>query len=432
MPAPRRPIEAEEELAVCFRREGEDLLQTVRCALGEFDSHIRSSVDSGSPESDWWLEFLRGQEPKPVAIRGEIRMLDLFSGPGGLSLGAKLAASALGIRAVGEYAVDTDRGSLGIYQANHRPRVLSDESAASLISYRLGRNTDGTARFSGRPRLLQQSLKSLEGRIDLLLAGPPCQGHSTANNRTRFNDPRNLLYQAVPAIAVGLGAPAVVIENVPGVTASKEGVAKSAVELLRSSGYTVETKVLATDKMGWPQTRRRFFVVATKGWDPIPLALVESALAADTRPISWALSDILVDSEDSIMTEKPDLSAESKRRIDFLHDNDLYDLPLSERPECHRNGTTYQSVYGRMKWDEPAQTITTGFMTPGRGRYVHPIERRTLLPREAARLQGFPDTYRFEHLSGSIGRSAIAKAIGEAVPAPLGFAAALAALANRP
>ena len=132
------------------------------------------------------------------------------------------------------------------------------------------------------------------------------------------------------------------------------------------------------------------------------------------------------------MTEAPTLSAENRRRIDFLHDNNLFDLPNEERPPCHQSGTTYRSMYGRMKWDEPAQTLTTGFMTPGRGRFVHPLRRRTLLPREAARLQGFPDSYRFEHADAPIGRSAIAKGIGDAVPSPLGFAAVLSALANRP
>ncbi|MEI7560532.1 MAG: DNA cytosine methyltransferase, partial [Actinomycetes bacterium] len=93
---------------------------------------------------------------------------------------------------------------------------------------------------------------------------------------------------------------------------------------------------------------------------------------------------------------------------------------------------TYGAVYGRMRWDQPAPTLTTGFMTPGRGRFTHPLERRTLLPREAARIQGFPDNYRFEHAQAKLGRSAIAKGIGDAVPSILGFAATLSALANRP
>ena len=123
------------------------------------------------------------------------------------------------------------------------------------------------------------------------------------------------------------------------------------------------------------------------------------------------------------------LSSENRQRIDWLFDNDEYDLPCSERPECHRGSTSYPSVYSRMRRDLPAQTITTGFMTPGRGRYVHPTQRRTLTPREAARLQGFPDSYRFvtdpRHPPS---RAKFAKWIGDAVPMPLGYAAALSAV----
>jgi DNA (cytosine-5)-methyltransferase 1 len=420
------------DLRVDYAREGDRVIQTIECRGDRFESRMEVPVASGSPESDWWLGFLRGAQRELVASREKIGAIDLFAGPGGLTLGAGIAASSLGLAMREECAIDIDSNSLGIFRANHRPRLWSDESVASLVGYRLGRNEDGTARFSGEPKVFDKRIAALRGSLTLMLAGPPCQGHSTANNRTRFNDPRNLLYLSAPAMAVALDVPAVVIENVPGVTASKEGVAKTAVELLESSGYSVTTKVLASDRLGWPQTRRRFFVVATKGWEPVPLELVDQALASEPRPISWALKDVLESDEDSVMTEVPDLSEESKRRIDFLHDNDLYDLPLEERPDCHKDGTTYRAMYGRMRWDAPAQTITTGFMTPGRGRYVHPIERRPLNPREAARLQGFPDSYRFEHLSGPIGRSPIAKAIGEAVPSPLGFAAVLAALANRP
>jgi len=272
------------------------------------------------------------------------------------------------------------------------------------------------------------------GDIDVVLAGPPCQGHSTVNNHTRFNDPRNLLYLSVPAIAVALRAKTVIIENVPGVTASREGVVQRTVDLLHSSGYSVTTCVLKSDAMGWPQTRKRFFLVASLDWQPVELEEVQTALERTARPISWALADLLETSEQSIMTESPVMSAENVRRINFLHDNkDSDDLPDSERPNCHKEGNTYKAVYGRMNWDKPAPTLTTGFMTPGRGRYVHPKLRRTLVPREAARIQGFPDNYRFELRDGSrLGRTAIAKGIGDAVPTPLGFAAGLSALLNRP
>src|SRR5439155_20605066 len=78
---------------------------------------------------------------------------------------------------------------------------------------------------------------------------------------------------------------------------------------------------------------------------------------------------------------------------------------------------TYNSMYGRLSWNEPAQTITTGFGSMGQGRFVHPALSRTLTPHEAARLQTLPDFY---DLDTSKGRGAWAMVIGNAVPPPLG------------
>jgi DNA (cytosine-5)-methyltransferase 1 len=163
----------------------------------------------------------------------------------------------------------------------------------------------------------------------------------------------------------------------------------------------------------------------------MPIDLVAGALARPARPISWALKDLVNCDEATYMTQMPNLSDSNQRRIDFLHDNDLYELPNHERPDCHKEGHTYPSVYGRLDWNDVAPTITTGFFTPGRGRFIHPLLRRTLSAREAARLQGFPDSYRFDDGLTEPARTALARAIGDAVPSPLGFAATIAALGNR-
>ena len=70
-------------------------------------------------------------------------------------------------------------------------------------------------------------------------------------------------------------------------------------------------------------------------------------------------------------------------------------------------------MYGRLWWDQPAQTITTGFGSMGQGRYVHPTRRRTITPHEAARLQTIPD---YVQLGVDEQRSAWADMIGNAVP----------------
>jgi DNA (cytosine-5)-methyltransferase 1 len=86
----------------------------------------------------------------------------------------------------------------------------------------------------------------------------------------------------------------------------------------------------------------------------------------------------------------------------------------------------YPSVYGRLWWHKPSQTITTGFLTPGRGRYIHPLRPRVIMPHEAARIQSFPDTFSFVvDPSTPPSRTGLQKWIGDAVPPLLGYAATL-------
>ncbi|MEN8220818.1 MAG: DNA cytosine methyltransferase [Pseudomonadota bacterium] len=74
----------------------------------------------------------------------------------------------------------------------------------------------------------------------------------------------------------------------------------------------------------------------------------------------------------------------------------MYNLPDLVRPSCHKNKNhSYKSCYGRLYWDKPAQTITSGFGSMGQGRYIHPLRKRVITPHEAARIQGFPDFFDF-------------------------------------
>ncbi len=266
-------------------------------------------------------------------------------------------------------------------------------------------------------------------------AGPPCQGHSNLNNHSRRSDPRNLLYLTVPAFAVACSAQAVVIENVVSVVRDEAQVVETTRALLESCGYSVAEGVLAADAMGWPQTRKRHFLLARRangemGSGPIPIEAVQSALAdSPPRSVLWAVSGRERLSPDPAMHLESELTPLSRDRIQWLFDNDEYDLALNERPDCHQDGTSYGAVYGRMHATRPAPTITTGYMTSGRGRFVHPTEQRTITPAEAARLQGFPDSYRFSPAPDRpASRSQLAKWIGDAIAMPLGYAAAASVL----
>ena len=385
------------------------------------------------PLGMWWTAYLEGRLPSSAQDTSWLGVVDLFCGSGGLALGVRQLAHEMGYSVINEVIVDSDVDATRTLAANHDVRLRCTDSVTSLVDFRV-RGSGEAATFTYAPELLDDELADAACRADLLTAGPPCQGHSNLNNRSRRSDMRNHLLLTVPAFAVAAKIDRVLIENVPAVVHDDASVIATTRALLESVGYQVTDGVLACDKMGWPQTRKRYFMVACRHSEPIPLESIAECLA-DKKPrtLEWALSHLDAWPADPAdpLDQSTEHNEENQRRIDWLFDNDEYDLALSERPECHKEGTSYTSVYGRMRPNEPAPTITTGFTTPGRGRFIHPTERRTLTPREAAVIQGFPLDYRFITESGaSPSRSQLAKWIGDAVPMPLGYAAALSALAG--
>jgi DNA (cytosine-5)-methyltransferase 1 len=317
-----------------------------------------------------------------------------------------------------------------VYTSNHPTRRRSSVSVRSLLDYAVVQSTS-KATFAYAPELVEEELRRELQDIDVLLAGPPCEGHSNLNNSTRRADPRNELYLTVPAFAAAVRARTCVIENVPAVLNDAYSVVDTATQLLESEGYRVTSGMLSAAEVGWPQSRKRHFLVARRQGEPIDLAVIRALLRDEPRSVWWAIESLEDHVDQDPVSQVTAVSDRNQERIDWLFDNDEYDLELLERPDCHKAGTSYMAVYGRLKKDEPAPTITTGFMSPGRGRYTHPTRRRVLTAREAARLQGFPDTYRFVcDPSAPPARNELAKWIGDAVPMPLGYAACLSALGD--
>jgi DNA (cytosine-5)-methyltransferase 1 len=414
-----------------FARQGQMLKRHITIDGFSTESKLRIERGQASGLSGWWHSYLAGRRPTSLNPQArELRTLDLFAGAGGLALGLRQATDECGFIARSIAAVDEDLGALEVYRQNHETSLILNDSVSMLVNFQLsGAGDDAT--FFGRPSVAPK-LAHLIGSLDVVLAGPPCQGHSNFNNHSRRDDHRNDLYLTVPAMAVALEIPMVIIENVPGVIHDHRSVVNSTISLFQKSGYRVTFGVHDAAALGWPQTRKRFFLIASRDVMPIEVGTVASALAAEsTHPVTWALNCTATIHGDSFMDELPAISPENQRRVNFLFDNELHELPNSERPECHREGTTYKSVYGRMWADQPAPTLTAGFLSPGRGRFTHPTEPRALKPREAARVQGFPNNYVFGLANGAPPRTHLAKWIGNAVPMPLGFAAALSLLLPR-
>lgn len=416
-----------------FELVGNRVRKRLQYGSVRIDSSVQLTGEAtGDLKGDWWRAYLHGHRPEPASMRDRsIRTVDLFCGPGGLANGLRQFFAESGHKVVSELAVDEDEDATKVYAANHATRITSTESVSNLVDFSVRRSSDSIS-FQYPPELTNDLMsRALQG-ADVVLAGPPCQGHSNLNNHTRRNDPRNSLYLTVPAFAVAIGAPVVIIENVPAVLHDSSDVVGTAHALLESEGYSVQSGVISAASLGWAQTRKRHFLIAKRGSDPLPVAEVIETLGDKTpRSVWWAIGDLEDSTGSDVVNQVTEVSAENQARIDWLFKNNAYELDLPERPTSHQNGTTYMSVYGRMRKDEPAPTITTGFMSPGRGRFVHPTRPRVLTAREAARLQGFSDQYRFVVDSGSPpGRTLLSKWIGDAVPMPLGFAAAFSAFAT--
>lgn len=388
-----------------------------------------SLIEAGEPMSAW-RTFLREPKSGLSEPAARLHVLDLFSGVGGLALGFARAAERHTIEAVSQGAVDTDSGALEVYRRNLGTVHSIVASVPSLVDFQV-RGQGESARFLYPPELIGAAAAGKLGNVDVVLAGPPCQGNSSLNNKTRGDDPRNRLYLTAPAVAIAAGARTLIIENVSGVVRARGNFVDTAIRLLQEAGFSVCTGLFAAHELGWPQTRKRFFLVASRDRDPLPIAEVSASLRRPPLPVSWAIDDLLDAADDDLMHTVAELSDENAERIRWLFKHNEYNMPNNLRPDCHKDGTSYGAVYGRMRWDKPAPTITTGFLTPGRGRFIHPQRPRTITPREAARIQGFPDWFDFiapESVGGT--RRGLAKWIGNAVPSILGFAAGVSAFGS--
>lgn len=415
-----------------FRQEHDELIRDIEINGNVSSSALRAPAlgKTNGLHQAWWMSILGGEVPQPTRLAGEIRTIDLFSSVGGLSLGFGFAAQALGLLHRSLLAVDIDEEALSVFARNFPGTTTLSESATNLTDVAI-RGQRENARFAYQPEITHDVLEPLVGSVDVVLAGPPCQGHSTLNNRTRHEDPRNRLYLEAVGTAVALEAPLIIVENVPTVRNDKNRVVETAKSALEQAGYHVDDGVISGDKIGAPQSRKRHFLVASRFEIPSIRATVK-AIDADPMTLRQAIEDLECASS-SFLDESPRLSSDNHRRIAYLFEEGLYDLPNQQRPDCHKDGHTYPSVYGRLRWDQPSPTITTGYMTPGRGRFIHPSQQRTLTAHEAARIQGFPDTYDFSLPNDMVpSRKQLGKWIGDAVPSQLGYAAGLSALASFP
>ena len=327
-------------------------------------------------------------------------VIDLFAGCGGLTLGFHRTDAFASV-----LAVEIDPDAAETYDRNFGARVARDEDGTPL------------------------RLEDVPGfpSADVVVGGPPCQGFSPLNmlgvgleRRGLWREYLRALEEAQPAVFL--------MENVPELLCSAEYRAfTSAAEHL---GYTVEGRVLNAADYGVPQTRRRAIVIGASGgeapWpEPTHSRPTDRPVGGPLPPwrtVRDAVEGLSLEPTGENWHNPRNPRPESLERYRTIPGEGEGRFDLAARrpditPACwlrKKSGST--DVFGRLWWDRPAFTIRTEFYKPEKGRYLHPSEHRPITVREAARCQGFPDSFAFPTTQSM---TSVARQIGNAVPPPL-------------
>lgn len=248
--------------------------------------------------------------------------------------------------------------------------------------------------------------------VNVIVAGPPCQGFSTLGRRDP-KDVRNRLCLVVPRWAEACQAQVVVVENVPPFLES--GAWRAMRRAFVAQRFDVTTWTLDAYDFGVPQRRRRSFTIASRvGLPPPPTPRGGQAAKVAFRPIGRADPMHIWPTASTLMATRLRHLPPGGDRRDLMRR-----IPGLCPPSWGRIGCEATDVWGRIDPNSPANTIRCDFQNPSKGRYVHPTEDRMISLREGARLQQIPESW---VMLGH--RTAITRQIGNGVPLGLGRAVA--------
>ena len=348
------------------------------------------------------------------------RLIDLFSGAGGMSLGF---SELFGQPFQSVWANDFNQYCVDTYNENFGQHSVSGDIV----------------------ELLEQDQIKIP-KADVVIGGPPCQGFSLLN-KNRENDPRKKLWRPFLEVVRRCGASIFVMENVPQLLGTFEN--GEIVGTAESLGFNIcQGKLIAAD-YGVPQTRTRAFIIGCSFTNPSILfpprkshfnpngngnhkqltfpfkggeylsklkkwRTVRDAISNLPSPEGTEIRNLPPPLDLHFGRNPTELSRKRYRAIpnEGMNRFDLQRIAPELTPKCwirKKSGGT--DLFGRLWWDKPSVTIRTEFFKPEKGRYLHPKQHRPITHREAARFQSFPDSFKF--LGSKI---EIAKQIGNAVP----------------
>ncbi len=315
----------------------------------------------------------------------QVRVVELFAGCGGTSLGfAAAETESVRYRVMG--AVELDPHAAATYRR-----------ALGLPVY------TGDVQDLLQPKILKSVSEPWLGDGPLVLIGcAPCQGFSSHRKKDKRTDDRNSLLAAFAEIAVRLDPEVIVMENVPEMLSQQHWAHfERWKSRLQAAGYTIRVAIHNLAEFGVPQERFRALVIAAK-WRHFEMPQPRFS-PVEYRTVKEAIGGLPplragdVDPRDPMhMTSKHRTSTIELIKQIPLDGGSRRSLPAGVGPECWNGVDGFRDVYGRLSWDKPAVAITARCRTPSCGRFVHPEQHRGLTVREAALLQGFPADMYFE------------------------------------
>lgn len=358
------------------------------------------------------------------------KIIDLFCGAGGLSLGFTQEGFITAL------ANDIEPCCIDTYSHNH-PETPRKHIVLGDINHVVSKIKD-LVRFD---------------KIDVLVGGPPCQGFSMANRQRLIDDPRNHLYKSYIEVLKLIQPRFFVMENVKGMLS----VADQVIEDFGRVGYNVSARILNAKDCGVPQNRERLIFIGNRVGcdnDSIFARIQDICTAMPERTLSEALYGLKPLSAGRVKNATAAESEETGRIIDrsrglrneyidainqerhiptvfnhkarYNNDRDIEifgrlnpgdksdDPKIADIMPYARRNDIFKDKYFKLEPDKVCKTITA-HMKFDCNMYIHPEQARGLTPREAARVQSYPDDYFF--------RGAYTKTymqIGNSVPPMLG------------
>ena len=324
-------------------------------------------------------------------------VLDIFSGCGGATTGLKQG----GFKVLA--AIDNDPVACQTYRLNHSDVFLYENDVRKIDPIKIKDN----------------HFRDCE--LDVMVVCAPCQPFSSQNKKKKRDRRTSLVLQAIRFSEV-LKPKMILFENVSGLSGPRhESILKELKKGLEKNGYFLDkpVEVNAAD-YGVPQRRKRCILFAVRGIEipKLPRPLTPPGERVTVRQTIGNLPSLK--SGEKYLRDNlhfaPKHNEIAIKRLRKIPKNggSRFSLPSRLKLKCHKNYSGHPDVYGRMKWNDVAPTLTTGCTDVTRGRFAHPRDDRAISLREAALLQTFPKEYIFH---GYVAQ--ISKQIGNAVPVNL-------------